>query len=278
MLDQEEERRSVAREGAIDVTLLVELRARFLRLAKRHLDLGRRDLRLRQRLDELEVVKNVALCRGELLKQRLLELRELQARLESARKTLARRVELWDADELAPKWAATASWLHPKDKSTAQLLERRRAAYKRAEQLLKQATGLVLTNALPYRAKMVSELQARCADVQAALLPPTILMAEEVAVADQLAALAFLFSSGLGPGPTENARHTPNLVDSSRSTIASPVNLRSPSRNNMGPEQAAETASRGHAHGHGVAHGIVRARTTPQEWLSSQYAERRVDL
>ena len=220
------------------------------------------------------------------LASQVLELRELQARLESARKTLARRVELWDADELAPKWAATASWLHPKDKSTAQLLERRRAAYKRAEQLLKQATGLVLTNALPYRAKMVSELQARCADVQAALLPPTILMAEEVAVADQLAALAFLFSSGLGPGPTENARHTPNLVDSSRSTIASPVNLRSPSRNNMGPEQAAETASRGHASGHahghgvahGVAHGIARARTTPQEWLSSQYAERRVDL
>ena len=42
---------------------------------------------------------------------------------------------------------------------------------------------------------MGAELQARCESVQAALLPPTILMAEEVAVADALAALAFVQSS-----------------------------------------------------------------------------------
>ena len=142
------------------------------------------------------------------------ELRQVHASLEAARLALQRRVELWDADELAPKWAATASWLHPKDRNTAQLLDRRHAAYKRAEQLLKQATSLVLSGLLPERAKALALLKARCEDVRTALLPPTILMAEEVAVADQLAALAFVFSGGLGA-----ERHS-TLVPASDSQIS----------------------------------------------------------
>ena len=57
---------------------------------------------------------------------------------------------------------------------------------------------------------MGAELQARCESVQAALLPPTILMAEEVAVADALAALAFVASSGLGPRSVEAGEGPPD--------------------------------------------------------------------
>ena len=67
----------------------------------------------------------------------------------------------------------------------------------RAEQLLRGAPAVAA--ALPQRIDALGALQARCANVQAALLPPTILMAEEVAVADAIAALAFIASSGLGP-------------------------------------------------------------------------------
>lgn len=139
------------------------------------------------------------------LSAQVLELRGVHARLESARDALQRRVELWDADELAPKWAATASWLHPKDRNTAQLLERRQAAYKRADQLLKHANSLVHAASLPERAGALALLQSRCEDVRTALIPPTILMAEEVAVADELAALAFRFTS-----PHRHASITPS--------------------------------------------------------------------
>ena len=121
------------------------------------------------------------------------EMRELRDQLDAARVLLARRVELWDADALAPKWAATASWLHPKDKSTAQLLERRRITYKRAEQLLRATPSSL--RALPDRATKLEVLQARCAAVQAATIAPTILMAEEIAVADDLAALALVVAT-----------------------------------------------------------------------------------
>ena len=56
---------------------------------------------------------------------------------------------------------------------------------------------------------MLAQLQERCQEVQAALLPPTILMAEEVALADQISALAFVFSAGIvGPGG-EQKRQAP---------------------------------------------------------------------
>ena len=78
-------------------------------------------------------------------------------RLEAAKASLALRVEQWDADELALKWAATASWLHPKDQSTAALLERRRVCYRRAEQLLRQAPAV--ERSLPERLASLEQLQ-----------------------------------------------------------------------------------------------------------------------
>lgn len=109
------------------------------------------------------------------------------AKLEAARLALARRVERWDADELAPKWAATASWLHPKDKSTAQLLERRKMIRSRAEQLLKATPPI--ERQLPERLAGLGNLQRRCEEVRNALVPPSVLMAEEMVLADKLAEL-----------------------------------------------------------------------------------------
>ena len=115
-------------------------------------------------------------------------LQEEQVRLEGARVRLVRRVELWDADELAPKWQATASWLHPKDDSTAALLERRRNCHRRSEQLLRQAPNL--ERAVPERLASLASLQARCEHVQRVLLGPQLLQAEEMALVDQLSACA----------------------------------------------------------------------------------------
>ena len=115
-------------------------------------------------------------------------LRAEHARLEGARARLARRVEQWDADELAPKWQATASWLHPKDDSTAALLERRRNCYRRSEQLLRQAPHL--ERAVPERLARLASLQARCEHAQRVLLGPQLLQAEEMALVDQLSVCA----------------------------------------------------------------------------------------
>jgi hypothetical protein len=150
-----------------------------------------------ERLQPLTLASSVAV--GALAAQ-VRELRGLGQQVDAARAQLAWRVEMWDADELAPKWAATASWLHPKDEQTAALLERRRIVRHRAEQLLRSAPSVTAT--LPDRITKLVTLQSRCAEVQAALLPPTVLMAEEVLVADALAALAFVASSGLGPRST----------------------------------------------------------------------------
>ena len=62
----------------------------------------------------------------------------LKLELQLANPRLAQRVNEWDSDELAPKWAAAAASLHRGDRVMASLLERRRAIRKRADQLLKQ--------------------------------------------------------------------------------------------------------------------------------------------
>ena len=53
--------------------------------------------------------------------------------------------------------------------------------------------------ALPDRALKLEALQARCVAVRAALIAPTLLMAEEVAVTDALAAAAGAMSAGDAP-------------------------------------------------------------------------------
>ena len=109
------------------------------------------------------------------------------------------------------RWAATASWLHPKDHTTAQLLERRRATYKRADALLRQVRPVA--SALPERLSVLNGLRARCEGVQAALLPPTILMGEEIEVSDSVTTLSLaVASSGLGAAAVlEGAPPSPPL-------------------------------------------------------------------
>ena len=163
------------------------------------------------------------------------ELRGLREALDEAKAQLTRRVELWDADEVAPKWAASASWLHQKDELTAHLLERRRATYKRAEQLLRQAPAVAA--ALPERVAALNELRFRCETVRAALVAPTILMAEEVAVADAIAE----------EGVAASARRRARLLSEAErergallSHLTHQYNMKVPGSSGYGPVDGAE--------------------------------------
>ena len=125
------------------------------------------------------------------------ELNGVVAEMRRVQQMLMTRQASWDTDELAQHWAQAAAALHAKDRSMAALLARRRTARQKVVKLLQYLPEALA--ALPERERVLEGWRQQCDTLRAHLLHSSLLIAEEVAVADAIAALAFIASSGLGP-------------------------------------------------------------------------------
>ena len=109
----------------------------------------------------------------------------LSAQVRRARDVLLARRDAWDTDELAGHWAQAQAALHAKDRSMAALLARRRTARQKVVKLLQYLPEALA--ALPERERVLEGWRQQCDTLRTHLLHSTLLIADEVAVANMLA-------------------------------------------------------------------------------------------
>ena len=113
------------------------------------------------------------------------ELDDAAEEVRRARDMLLARRDAWDTDELAGHWAQAQAALHAKDRSMAALLARRRTARQKVVKLLQYLPEALA--ALPERERVLEGWRQQCDTLRAHLLHSSLLIAEEVAVANMLA-------------------------------------------------------------------------------------------